>query len=409
LGRGFDPTQFSSADIEAFLNQLGRKAPPAVRAFFEELLRLTQIFEESTESLRQRVAAEIAATEQDLQVRLLRAQGLDREADALQQALQFERERQELIAKYGDEAATLVALIDEIERLTVARREELAAIQAAEALKGFVFDLEYLKAVLAGDEVSQFAIRTNREIDRIIAGFRKLFEQGVITAEQLAEAENTAREWGAKRIADYTASLRDNAAAAREAESATRSNTRALWESAMAAQFQAQMEMANLQMRLLRAQGLDYEAARLSAHIELQRAVNDGRSAEYIRMLQQVQAYELAAQAQRKATQAAKETTKAIQDTSRILNAPTGFRNALLRWRIAGGTATNPLGGSQTGFLAGTTPATGGGGQTIIINIADISLPNVTNAQQFLSEIVTEANRYARAGGGNVFQDLSEA
>jgi hypothetical protein len=126
-------------------------------------------------------------------------------------------------------------------------------------------------------------------------------------------------------------------------------------------------------------------------------------------MLQQVQAYELATQAQRKATQAAKETTKAIQDTSRILNAPSGFRNALLRWRIAGGTATNPLGGTQTGFLASAPGTTGGGGQTIIINIADISLPNVTNAQQFLDEIVTEANRYARAGGGNVFQDLSEA
>jgi TP901 family phage tail tape measure protein len=409
FGRGFDPTALSVAEWEKALAMLGKKAPAAVRAFYEEGLRLAKIMEENTQELRDRIALEISATEKDLQVRLLRAQGMDREAQAMQEAIQFERERQELLDKYGDEAAVLISLIDGIERVTRARREEADAARSAQLFSDFVAEIAYLKAVLSDDKLGQFTIRIQQDVERRMQALRKLFEDGIITAEQFAEAQEVIIRWAAKSVNDYSASLRDNADAARNAEAATRSNTRALWESAMAAQFQAQVEMANLQLRLLRAQGMDYEAARLSAHIELQKAVNDGRSAEYIRMLQQVQAYELATQAQRKATQAAKETTKAIQDTSRILNAPSGFRNALLRWRIAGGTATNPLGGTQTGFLASAPGTTGGSAQTIVINIADISLPNVSNAQQFLDEIVTEANRYARAGGGNVFQDLSEA
>ena len=101
-------------DYERVLADLAKQSGAWARQL-EEVIRLGMQIEQQP---KERYERELAYAREDLNVRLLRAQGLDKEAEAMEKALRHERERADLIRSFGSEidateAATL-ALLDQV-------------------------------------------------------------------------------------------------------------------------------------------------------------------------------------------------------------------------------------------------------------------------------------------------------
>src|SRR5690606_30762917 len=134
---------------------------------------------------------------EDLEVRFLRAQGLDEEADALQRQIEQEREIQRLKDEGYEAEAERLKEIHRLEnqqyeeRKQRAKEEEearRAAEEAAKALSIELFDLDIAarRAALSGDDLTAMQIRGEAEIKRQIAAWEELVAQGKMTEEQLA-------------------------------------------------------------------------------------------------------------------------------------------------------------------------------------------------------------------------------
>lgn len=103
-----------SGDYAKVLADIARQGGAWARQM-EEVIKLAMQIEQQT---KERYERERQYLTEDLQVRLLRAQGLDKEAEAMEKALRHERERADLVRSFGDEidateAATL-ALLDQV-------------------------------------------------------------------------------------------------------------------------------------------------------------------------------------------------------------------------------------------------------------------------------------------------------
>lgn len=118
---------FAAGDYSRILADLAKQTGPWARQL-EEVLRLSMQIEQQT---KERYEREVRQYSEDLRVRLLKAQGNDKEAAALELQLRQERERAELVRSFGDEidateAATL-ALLDQV----LAQEKLKAATDAA--------------------------------------------------------------------------------------------------------------------------------------------------------------------------------------------------------------------------------------------------------------------------------------
>lgn len=116
--------------LRAYIDML-RDGPSRVQDYADALERVADLYEQNAEALRELQAEEQRRFGEDLRVRLLRAQGLDDEAAALELALRHERELTEA-RKNGFDAATLAFLeqVQAQEKLAQARKDEIDAINS---------------------------------------------------------------------------------------------------------------------------------------------------------------------------------------------------------------------------------------------------------------------------------------
>jgi len=315
----------------------------------------------------------------NLDVRELYAKGLDREAIALQRDIEY----QDMLDRgYSESTVARLRYIHGLE-------DEAAALAAAEAARrqsrAFDADLDLREVALYGTDRDLLTARANAELERGI----QLLLDDVITFEQYMRLE-------AIVMAELGKALRELEDAATAAAEAAR-------KAAQAERERARQDMQNLRVRLLMAQGDDAGARALRNQAETEKAIADGRSASYIQLLQLVHAEEARRDALNAQTKAIQDTTAAANEMARVLNAPTGLRLSLLQWR-AQGSGVFPSPSADTGRPAQQTTSFTFGAESITIVAA-----KGESGEELLDRILAAANRRARAGAGNVFEDLSEA
>lgn len=230
-----------------------------------------------------------------------------------------------------------------------------------------------------------------------IAEINRLFEEGLISGVEAARLINIILGQASNAQEDY-------------AETIKRSTEAAL-AAARAEQFRQMVDTENLRVRLLTMQGRNEEAMVLRQSLELLEAVEQGRSAEYIAILQQIHAEERAAYARQQATEsmerqtrAAEEAKRAIDGVSRVLNGPAGFTFALYRNRAlrGGGAGIGPVGGMSNG---GSNVRVEAG--AIVVNAAP-GQDSSEIADQVLAALSGTVDRRLRAGGFNPLMQSRE-
>ena len=169
--------------------------------------------------------------------------------------------------------------------------------------------------------------------------------------------------------------------------------------------------MQSLRVRMLVAQGDEEGAQALRNSIELHAAITDGRGAEYVMLLQQVQAEEAKAKAMEKTTSAIEETTKAANQLAQALNSPEGVRLSLDVWRASLYNSGGPVvpGQDSVGQGVAVLPGAAGGtsGETTYNTYSfdgiTIKVEKGMDGQEVLDSILDAAAQGNRAGGQNPF------
>jgi hypothetical protein len=257
------------------------------------------------------------------------------------------------VAALGD--PTLLAFLEEVWAIEDAAAEAAAALERMRF--GIINELSIMErqAALAGDDMAALSFRLRRQAQEEIWALEDLVEAGKMTEEML-------RDWTDVINAEVNQALRDAARAAREAAEAER--------------FRQRQTMASLELRILEAQGHDEAARALRNRMEVERFVQDGADAATLALLQQAQAAEAMADAQREAAQAAEEATRKISGMTRVMNAPTGLPLALRTFQAAtmGAMASGGGGASSTTTVYNDwtiqfTPLPGDSGETILRKI----------------------------------------
>ena len=321
----------------------------------EEIEALTQALWDNLEAIAAMEAEarqqSIEDWEQELELRRLRALGMDEEADALELQIQRAKEWAEVLALHDP---SLLAFLQEVWAVEDAARE------AAEALAQMRFDrtnelsLWERQAALAGDDMAALSFRLQRQAQEEIWALEDLVEAGKMSAATL-------REWTEVIEGEVEQALRNAAQAAREAAEAER--------------FRYRQTQQSLELRILEAQGHDEAVRALRNRMEVERFIQDGADAATLALLEQAQAAEAMADAQREATKAAEETTRSISGMARVMNAPTGLPLALRSFQAATMGAMAGGGGGQTtttvynDWTIQFAPLPGDSGETILRKI----------------------------------------
>lgn len=385
--------QFNEAleglDTEGLKKVLAEFGPEG-QAILDAYLKHLQKIEEQRQS-------EVDSMTQSVQVRMLSAQGLDEEAEALQRKIARETE----MAKARElEDTALLALLEELYEMEDAALAAAEAVRAAneaqrKAAEGadFLTQLDIMEAENAGDYEGASILGLTAQAQKDIDEARKLFEDGIIDQDTLDRFIQAVGVGLTKAIHNVT---------------------EASQQAAQAAQFQAQMEMENLQLRLLVANGMDEEAFKLRQTLEYLAAVNDEKGDEYLATLKQVHAAELQAwNAQRQhaeaiqnQTQATNEAKEAAEGLARAFNAPTGLILSLYKAQVLReqGGPNDPFGVNRA------SPGFGGGSSTSIriepgaiqINAAPGMDANAVG-DAVVKRITGEAQFQVLAGGQNPF------
>jgi len=196
------------------------------------------------------------------------------------------------------------------------------------------------------------------------------------------------------------------------------------------------------------AEGVDVET--LAYLRSVQEKERDALMRSFVENVKVTKSYESAT---RRAGSAIRETAKAANEAARILNAPQGLRLSLLQWRATamerGGIPTSRSAGGLTGH--GPTESIARNIETMMprttvdfttladlpemrvsrMTVQNMDLPTFTttngagnyitnnfnvsviaekgqDGEQILDNILVAANRRARAGAGNVFENLRE-
>lgn len=224
----------SASDITAWIVEfeaaLAKWSPKdqqtqAFRDFLDAMREVGETAAENERILRERNAAELSAETANAQVRLLRSQGLDAEADALQAQLDLDRAIAEAREKYGEAGNDYIALLEQIAANEAALAEERRAAQAAadaareaeEALRrdregrAFDADLGAREAALAGNDRDAFIIAAQARAQAELDAASDLLNAGTITAEAFMRLVNVLNGELAEAIADYDAALAEEA------------------------------------------------------------------------------------------------------------------------------------------------------------------------------------------------------
>lgn len=161
----------------------------------------------------------------------------------------------------------------------------------------------------------------------------------------------------------------------------------------------------DLRVRLLRAQGLEDEAASLELQLrqerELQQAREMGYSTETLALLEQAQAEERLAQARQ-------DEVDAINDATRALNSPSGLNLSLYRWRASmmPSLDTSRPSRTRTGATTGTGVVDGEGrrgGDTYNFHEGAIRVEGSGDPEATAEEVLRSVRRLALRGGGDPF------
>lgn len=422
IGVGLNPIGAIGAGAGLLIGGLGKlfgggpsKEEQEQKRLREEARRLADAFRDVRQSVTE-----------DFELRRLVAQGLDEQADAWRRAKAQQEEYEKLLGfldlpagenpftktmppwmreeaegflRSGNIAGMegiLTALdvmgagdseladhIRELIELLQLQAQEDAAVQreadrqgrlqeTADALRGMSWAAR--EAALAGNELEAQHIQLRASHKEEAAALWELLQAGDITEAQWLE-------WSAILDGELAAAL-EAATEASEAAAAAEE------ELARQREFQAMLDMENLELRLLSLRGMDMEALRLKQKIELLEAIEEGRSAEYIQLLRTIHAEEIRqfnlresekverelARSVQKTTRATKEMTRSMDGAARVMNAPSGYtfqatRNAVLRG-TSGNTSVRVEPGAINVYAApGQDPAAIA--QAVVDHIAD--------------------------------------
>lgn len=278
-------------------------------------------------------AARKAASIEDLNVRLLMAEGRGAEAEAMR--TQLERTR-ELAAAQSDEEKALLAQIYAAEdataaALALAEAEAAAAAAAAEAARqrvSFMDDLGVRRAQLGGNEAeiirARWAVQSRQELEAAEA----LLAAGTITQAMFDDLASVLNDELAAALAGVAQAATDAAAAA-EAQAAAN----------LAARNAA---LEDLKVRELIATGQEGAAAderfRLEQQRELAKAITDGLGDAYIAELKRVQALE----AEARVVAAAAASAPVLETVSAVAAGEDRVRGEVIR-SVTGVTETSAL------------------------------------------------------------------
>jgi len=290
-------------------------------------------------------------------------------------------------------------LLDALADFDQAAAETAARLaEAAEKTRAsFQADVLVREAELSGNAIDALRVRMETQAASEVERARELLDAGTITLEWFDRFVDAVGGKVVQALADAT---------------------QAAEELARAEAFQAAQAMDNLRVRLLTARGLTEEAQALRNRMEIQQAIESGRSGEYIALLRQVQAEEARSKALQEESAAVKETTERIKEVSQALNAPTGLNLSLLRWRAAipqnrlwdqATPFSQPA--SDSGRLIGGSTVNNTRSSSVTMQLGaesiQISVPKGTNGAELVQQIRTELERIAMAGGPDPLRNLS--
>lgn len=335
------------------------------------------------------LAAQIHQNEQrflqQLELRALEAQGLDEEAQALRNVISFTEQLREARKQgFSEEAIErlkeIIALEQAAEAIERANRARERERQLAEQRARLFADFEARRLALEGKtqqaQIAAIEERARQEIESL----KQLQREGTITAEEMRRFAAIIDAEVLQAIEDVIAEEQRLAEERRRAEEAAR-------KAAAAEEFKRLADLQNLRIRLLVAQGREEEAQAMRNELALLRAVQEGRSAQFISLLRQVQAAEQARDAQRDLERAAEDSNRAIRGVTRALNAPAGLRLSLLRFRAAVvGEAGGPTFAQATGFTMSQNGTLAGGSSPSRLSRTGEGAQEVTNNTQITNQ-----------------------
>src|SRR5690606_33453385 len=150
ISGNWDP---SDPNFRASVEALAGTGPRAMREFAREVMRLLELYDQAIARARELAELEVERLGEDLQVRLLRARGQDDMAAFQELVNRQERERLEIMERYGDilpgHVRDLLDLVEAEERLALIREQEA---ERARQLERFVLDVAGIRAELSGDD-----------------------------------------------------------------------------------------------------------------------------------------------------------------------------------------------------------------------------------------------------------------
>ena len=339
------------------------------------------------EEQRQR---EVATMENEIAIRGLVAQGKDDEADALR--LQVTREAELARARELEDEAlitllqTLYDLEDAALAAAEAAAEEAEAKRRAQSETDFLGGLSILQAENSGDPVAIAQARGAVNAAQQIADARELFEDGIIdqpTLDAFIEAVGI----------DFTQAVQDA--------------SQAVYEAIEAEEYRLRVADQSLELRALRAQGLDEEYYALQNLMEIERARRDGFDEDFIAQLRYVQGLEEKARLEQEQiraldeqARATKDAKEAAEDFVRVFNGPRGVISslALTRSQVLRGTTDFGVGASSPSF-GGAAPVYN---IDVTVNAAEgMSATAVSDA--VVDKVIRKGREVERAGGANIF------
>lgn len=269
-----------------------------------------------------------------------------------------------------------------------AAREEAEAERRRAALTGFEDDMARLSLLLGDDERALRMFDLEAAFERQMKAYRELEREGIITAEQLDEMARLLRDQVNVALEEFDDAARRAAEASREAARAERERAE---EAAMAERLRQATDEERLRIQLLRAQGFEEEARAAANALELEIAMREGRSANYLIMLQQLRAQEDLNAAQQQAASSADAASRAMGRMAGTLNASPLFNATWARTTVTGRMA-------RSASAASAAP---------VVQRFDVTIQGADkSASQLFREMQREADRIRRRGGGDPWDSV---
>lgn len=270
-----------------------------------------------------------------------------------------------------------------------AQREEEEARRRAAAAASFELDMERVTIALFGTDREARAHDLERAMERQLEANRKLLDEGVITAEQFEKMADLLRQQVNAALDEFDAAARRAADAAKAAAESERLRAE---EAARAERLRQATDEERLRIQLLRARGEIEAAQAAEGALAIEIALREGRSSNYLIMLEQLNAIQLLNAAQQQAAESADTAARALGGMGSALNAAPRFNAA---WAMTRATSGAEI---ATRSMASAAP--------VVQNFnVDIHGSN-KSARELFREMQLEADRIRRRGGGDPWDSV---